>query len=49
MNLKITTKNYTADQEKRAFHNIDFKSYGRATAKPTAWEMLISNFFEGNF
>ena len=41
MNLRITTKNHTADLEK-GFHTKSIsKPYGRATAIPTAWKLKI--------
>ena len=51
MNLKIIPKNHAADQEKKLFTMIATKKsiskpYGRATAKPTAWETcLFPTFF----
>ena len=45
MNLKITTKNHVADQEKVLFTISISKSYGRATTKPTAWEICSFTTF----
>ena len=39
MNLRIITKNHTADQEKGFLAKSVSKSNGYATAMPTAWEL----------
>ena len=39
MNLRIITKNHAADPEKGLLTKSISKSYGRATAMPTAWEL----------
>ena len=38
MNLRIITKNHEADQEIGVLKKSISKPYGRATAKPAAWD-----------
>ena len=45
MNLRIITKNHGADLEIGFLTKSILKSYGRAVAMPTAWE-LISEHLE---
>ena len=40
INFKIITKNQAADQEKKFLPKSILKPYGRATALPTAWELM---------
>ena len=42
MNFRIKTKNHAADSEKGFLTKSISKAYGRATAKPPAWELRIS-------
>ena len=39
MNLRIITKNHAPDPEIGILTKSISKAYGRATAKPTAWEL----------
>ena len=39
MNLRLITKNHAADPEIGILTKSISKAYGRATAKPTAWEL----------
>ena len=39
MNFRIVTKNHAADPEIEFLTKSISKPYGRATAKPTAWEL----------
>ena len=39
MNLRIITKNHTADPEIRFLTKSTSKPYARATAMPLAWEL----------
>ena len=45
MNLRIITKNHAADPEKGFLIKSISKPYGRATAMPTAWELIKKYFF----
>ena len=42
MNLRIITKNPTADPEKGFLTKSISKPYGRATGMSTAWELKVS-------
>ena len=41
MNLRIITKNHAADPEKGFLTKSISKPYGRATAMPPAWELIL--------
>ena len=44
MNLRIITKNHAADPEIGFLTKSISKPNGRATAMPTAWELISDNF-----
>ena len=41
MNLRIITKNHAADPEIGFLTKLISKPYGRATAMPTAWKLIL--------
>ena len=44
MNFGLITKNHAADPEIRLLTKSISKPYRRATAMPTAWEIMIPNW-----
>ena len=45
MNVRIITTNHAADPEIGFLTKSISKPYCRATAMPTAWELIIKNLF----
>ena len=42
MNLRIITKNHEAEPEKEFLTKSILKPYGRATAMPLGWELMVT-------
>ena len=45
-NLRLITKNHSADLEIGFLKKSISKAYGRATAMPTAWELIYNSNYK---